>query len=227
MKGYGLMIKYDKTKKHAYFNGYTFTRDEKTGYYLSSKNIKNNKRQRLHVYVWEYYNGDVPKGYEIHHKDENKYNNEISNFELLQSLKHRRLHADEFMHDDKRIKKARINLLKNVMPKAKAWHRTEEGRKWHTKHAKENWIGKKPIEYVCSRCGKIFTSLKSYSESENRFCSNNCKSAWRRKQGLDNETRTCVICGNEFITNKYSKSKTCSAECRRVSRCQTMLKSKV
>ena len=59
------------SSKYQYFNGLKFTRDDKTGYYLNSTIEK-----RMHRYVWEFYNGPIPKGYDIHHKDEDKANNE-------------------------------------------------------------------------------------------------------------------------------------------------------
>ena len=58
--------------KHQYFNGKMFTRDEDTGYYLCSSKSADGSRKRMHVYVWEYYNGFVPSGYHVHHKDEDK-----------------------------------------------------------------------------------------------------------------------------------------------------------
>jgi sugar lactone lactonase YvrE len=65
-------------QKYQHFNGIKFTRDEKTGYYLNST-----IRKRLHRYVWEFYNGKIPEGYQIHHKDKDKSNNDISNLELM------------------------------------------------------------------------------------------------------------------------------------------------
>ncbi|GAA0115723.1 HNH endonuclease signature motif containing protein [Clostridium senegalense] len=208
------MVKYDEAKKHAYFDGYTFTRDEKTGYYLSTKPTKDNKRQRLHVYVWEFYNGPIQEGYEVHHKDEDKGNNDISNFELLLGLKHRKLHGYEFSQDEKRVENARKIIKEKAQPKAIEWHKSEEGRKWHKeqyKMVKEKFHVKE--KYACKYCGKEFETQKG----NNKFCSNKCKSAWRRNEGLDNETRLCSICGKTFITNKYSPAKTCSKECRRES----------
>lgn len=35
-----------------------------------------------HRVVWFYFNGEIPKGYEINHKDENKSNNSLGNLEL-------------------------------------------------------------------------------------------------------------------------------------------------
>ena len=52
----------------------------------------NGKRMLLHVYVWESVNGPKPKGYHIHHKDENKGNPDISNLELLLTSHHKKIH---------------------------------------------------------------------------------------------------------------------------------------
>lgn len=46
-----------------------------------------------HVLVWERYFGPVPKGYQIHHIDGNKQNNDIKNLQLVTSLEHKRIHA--------------------------------------------------------------------------------------------------------------------------------------
>lgn len=65
-------------------------------------------------------------------------------------------------------------------------------------------------EFVCEHCGKTFTAVANGS---NCFCSNKCKSAWRRKAGLDNVEKTCVVCGKTFVANKYDKGKCCSRAC--------------
>jgi hypothetical protein len=65
--------------KQIEYDGYIFTRDKKSGYYLSAKPIHNDKRIMLHRYVWIKYNGEIPKGYSVHHIDENKENNDIMN----------------------------------------------------------------------------------------------------------------------------------------------------
>jgi hypothetical protein len=214
------MVEYDENKKYAYFNNMKFTRDEITGYYLSSKATKNNKRQRLHVYVWEYYKGEVPLGYEVHHKDENKNNNEPDNFEILISIKHRKLHANEIKYDDKRLEKMKIILREKAQPKAKEWHASQDGRDWHKRHyyeMKDKLYIK--VKTICNVCSKEFLSP---GRETDKFCSNKCKSAFRRKSGVDNEERNCVICGKIFTIGKYLKGKTCSIECGRKSRIQTM-----
>lgn len=59
-----------------------------------------------HRYIWIKNYGEIPSGYEIHHKDENKSNNDISNLELIEGKLHRQLHlsgtklVDRISQDD-------------------------------------------------------------------------------------------------------------------------------
>ncbi len=48
----------------------------------------------MHRAIWEYYNGEIPKGYVVHHKDLNLANNDITNLEILTLAEHRKLHND-------------------------------------------------------------------------------------------------------------------------------------
>lgn len=45
-----------------------------------------------HVFVWEKHYGRIPDGMQIHHKDLDKTNNDISNLQLVTPLEHKRLH---------------------------------------------------------------------------------------------------------------------------------------
>ena len=82
-------------KKFQYFDRKRFTRDERTGYYLCSTQSPDGTRKRMHVYVWEYYNGPVQDNYHVHHIDGDKSNNNIENLELLRGREHLSLHAQE------------------------------------------------------------------------------------------------------------------------------------
>lgn len=202
------MIQYFDDGETACFNGLSFRRDKKTGYYLSSQPI-DGKRKRLHVYVWEYYKGAIPKGYQVHHIDFNKANNELDNLALLDAKVHAALHGNAW--SDERKNKRREVLQKCAMPKAKEWHGSDEGIEWHKRHYEE--IKDKlhiKTEFKCAKCGKMFIASNN---GHNRFCSNACKSAYRRESGVDNETRQCECCGKAFITSRFSKAKTCSRRC--------------
>lgn len=174
-------------------------------------NYFQHKGKRLHRAVWEHHNGEIPKGYHIHHKDKDRGNNSIENLELVKSNDHLSRH----MTPEKR-EWAKQNV-KKAIEAAPKWHRSEAGREWHSEHSKKAWESRKPTEYVCDFCGRKYESL-NISHIGNHFCSNNCKAAFRRNSGVDNETRVCVKCGEQFVTNKYSKARFCSLTCARHSR---------
>lgn len=192
--------------KYQIFDGIRFYRESKSGYYRNSK-IKD----RIHRYVWKFYNGEIPEGYQIHHKDHDKSNNDISNLELLPTHDHCSLHSIEKATNNREW--VLQNLRENATPKASEWHRSEEGRKWHEVHYNETKDSLyKKVSMTCSMCGKDFIG---HPRSGNNFCSNKCRSAYRRKIGVDNETRVCPVCGKEFLANKYSDTKCCSLSCAR------------
>ena len=186
-------------------DGYKFTKTGNKKYHYNST-----LRKYLHQYIWEKENGSIPKGYEIHHIDQNTDNNSIENLCLLSIKEHQEIHK-ELSWNEERRERARNNLNKKARPKAKEWHRSEKGKEWHKKHyerMKDKLFIEK--EFECEYCKKKY---KAINNNTNRFCSNKCKSAWRRKSGIDDVEKVCEICGSKFKTNKYSKTKTCSRSC--------------
>ena len=200
------------------FNGFRFNLDKTTGYYHGWVNGVN---YLMHRYVWEFYNGEIPKGYHIHHKDEDKSNNKIENLECIIG----------FSHLSNHIKSVGIEKLRERMSVAqeyaKAWHKTKEGHDWHVNHAKENMKIQLNIKSksICENCGKEF-EIYDFKKKQSKFCCNACKSAYRRKNHVDDEKRICEVCGKEFYVNKYSKSKTCSRSCANVIRANTIKNNK-
>lgn len=190
--------------RHEYFNGIKYRRNEKGYYFPSGWHRKNGlKLQALHQEVWKAANGPIPKGHHIHHIDHDKDNNDLSNLECLTAKEHIAKHG-------RGSTPAKVANLARIRPLASAWHRSEEGRAWHRDHARKAGFGKKTFgEGKCSQCDASMT-MKKANQS---FCSNACKSAWRRKAGLDNEERTCLYCGSVFEANKYSSKKHCSRKC--------------
>ena len=198
-------IQYIENGDLAIFDGLKFRRDKRTGYYLNAKT-----HERLHRYVWAYYNGAIPEGCHIHHKDEDKNNNDPTNLVCVPGSVHTQYHSQKYANANH--EKMLENLIVNAVPKSKAWHRSEEGRAWHRRNAARTLLLQKQTEMVCDYCGKTYFAK---DRSFNRFCSNACKSAQRRKDGIDNEERLCKCCGGVFTANKYSTKGYCSDECRK------------
>jgi hypothetical protein len=161
----------------------------------------------LHRDVYKYHNGEIPEGYHVHHIDGDAGNNDMSNLRLISSEEHHRYHCDNLTEEQRQ---ARRDHAARIRPLTKAWHASEEGRAWHVKNGKEMAANLKPRQYHCLQCGDEFY-LKPFGE--NKFCSNKCKSAWRRASGVDNVVRICAHCGKEYTCDKYSKQKLCSKEC--------------
>lgn len=190
-------------------DGIYFYKETNSGYYLGNVPIPGRKRKypmRLHVYVWQKYNGEVPKGYHVHHKDENKDNNDISNLELLKAYDHLSHHASE----ENRVEFSRRNMNEVARPAAIAWHKSEAAKDFHKSQyenvSKEIWLA--PVTKVCEICGKEYTTTHAKA-STSRFCSNNCKATFRRRSGADKIEYTCPQCGKTYLKYKYSKAVLC------------------
>lgn len=184
-------------------DGLSFIRSGRNYFYNS------HTRKYLHRHIWEKAHGEIPDGYEIHHKDHNPLNNNLENLELLEIDEHK-LHHGRNLTDEQRAF-LRENMNNKARPAAIEWHKSNEGREWHKEHY-ENMKHKlhKRITRMCEVCG---VSYDTQDTKENRFCSNKCKSKWRRDSGVDNETRVCEWCGTDFSVNKYKKTTHCSRSC--------------
>lgn len=198
------MIEYVENGDLALIDGLKFRRDKRTGYYLNRKN-----QVRLHRYIWEKYNGPIAPGFHIHHIDCNKRNNNIENLAIIEKGEHERLHGSMLTEEQKQ--KMRDNLMENAVPEASKWHGSKDGREWHRQHYEKmkDALYAKTIK-ICEYCGKEYETI---NHGNNRFCSNNCKAAWRRESGVDDEIRNCAFCGKEFTANKYTAKKFCTREC--------------
>ncbi|MFK0182069.1 HNH endonuclease signature motif containing protein [Streptomyces xanthochromogenes] len=163
--------------------------------------------QRLHQEVWKAANGPIPEGCHVHHRDEDPLNNSLGNLECLtgdEHLGHHMAHRDHHTPQ-------RLALLEAIRPLAAAWHRSDAGRAWHRQHGVDTWAKRRPIRRACDQCQSEFDSITR--RDNDRFCSNNCKSKWRKASGVDDEDRTCGSCGATFRINKYARARTCSRIC--------------
>ena len=123
-------------------------------------------RKRLHRVVWETFNGPIKKGYEVHHKDHNTKNNNISNLELIETSEHRSFHTNLV---DKNELRERMNYARIF---ASEWHKSEEGRKWHSEQAKQSYEKREYKTLICEVCKKEYETRHT---GVSKYCHNNCK----------------------------------------------------
>lgn len=176
-------------------DGYNFY-PTKQGYYAGSVGKK--KIKRLHIYIWEKYYGAVPKGYHVHHIDEDKTNNDISNLALVNAHDHVSMHSSSA----ERVETAIRNMNEKARPKAIEWHKGDQGREWHKEHWKVSIApsAEQKIKKICIMCGKEYETPKM-CEKQSKFCSNRCKAAYRcRVKG----GRTCAY--NPYGARKKAES---------------------
>jgi hypothetical protein len=84
----GLPTRKKKELPFVVFNGSKYTL-RNHGYMAKTDGY----RTLLHRDIWEFHNGKIPEGWDIHHRDEDKTHNEISNFECLPKSEHTKLYS--------------------------------------------------------------------------------------------------------------------------------------
>lgn len=129
----------------------------------------------IHLYVWNYYTGiEVPPGYDIHHKDVNAANNDISNLQMLSKADHRKIHNElrklkrqEFICKNCGKKFLAINTGKVKFCSKKCYHRYDlEHRPKVTK--------------ICVYCGKEFI-VDTHNAKHQKCCSHSCGAKLARR----------------------------------------------
>ncbi len=85
VRGFGLRTKV--FLQPVIFNGRKYTL-KPDGYFRATEG----NRSQLHRDMWEFHVGPIPDGWDVHHKDENKQNNTLENFECLPKADHTRIH---------------------------------------------------------------------------------------------------------------------------------------
>lgn len=161
---------------------------------------------RLHEEIWKAEHGPIPDGHHIHHVDFDPLNNDPANLACLTEDDHRKAHSE------RTAERGRANPPSaEARARAAEWHRSDEGREWHREHGRRSWDDRQPKAAVCECCGADYETLKL--DESTRFCSNACKSKWRRQEGLDDIDHVCECCGATFIANRYARRRYCSRSC--------------
>jgi hypothetical protein len=144
---------------------------DRQGYAVAyiGKKKRNGKRRAVyqHRLVWEQARGPIPKGYEIHHIDENRSNNDLSNLECLSHREHRNRHAPKHRGRSTPSKKryaATCSICGLPMVLKALRKKPPKCQRCHRRLADQN---RKNLR-VCAFCGATFQSRRG------NFCSQRC-----------------------------------------------------
>ena len=133
---------------------------------------KGRKKVALHRQIWEDSNKrKIPKGYVVHHIDENTFNNSPENLAIKERRQHQSEHVKEWLKNPEYLKKIKSGLLK-AQEEAKKWHASKEGHEWHKKHWLKSIAIAKKHKHKCYVCGSEFESTRVKCV---KYCSQKCR----------------------------------------------------
>ncbi len=167
-------------------------------------NLNNGKTDFAHRVVWESFRTKIQDTwtYNLHHKDEDKLNNDLDNLELLTRAEHCRKHFKQHIMSSTGKVKLRQSLLKHLLqkeyrdkalrhladirPLTKIWHKSPEGHAWHLQHG----MGKRQatIPKVCPVCAKTFRAKTERAV----YCHLNCKAKALRQRRREQHNHTVL-----------------------------------
>jgi hypothetical protein len=142
--------------------------------------------RRLHRDVWKAAFGVIPAGCHIHHKDGNVLNNRLHNLECIEAGQH----LSETWHASAKASLApERHFTDKARAKASEWHKSDEGRLWHKRHAErtQGWTKWAREDKPCEFCGAIFSALVRKSGNAGKYCRTACKVAAYRARGAEAE----------------------------------------
>ena len=134
-----------------------------------------------HRVIYERHFGPIPKGWVVHHKDEDKGNNDPSNLEAMSKPDHQRLHATGRPASAKQVAVAIETLERLRTPKdARCIHcgdhfiskSANKVGKFCSRSCLERWRGNKfiPEPRKCFVCGDDYIAKKRFQ----RYCCKQC-----------------------------------------------------
>ena len=160
----------DVMNKFVVFQGHKY---RLTGRYYRAENWGKGPTT-LHRARWTYYRGEIPAGFDVHHKDGDGTNNRIGNLELIERGEHARQHTLQ------RIARGELKPPSDwARAKAAEWHGSKAGLEWHSKHGKLTWEKRVRHRLLCQECGAVYHSPYP---NKSKFCHLNCKMAALRKR---------------------------------------------
>lgn len=148
---------------HRKFNSVIYRKSKRNNRYITNLN--------LNRAVWSFFNGEIPDGCEIHHIDENKQNDDISNLQCLTKSEHGKIHAKKYGS----VKSTKMTkfICANC---GKEFENVNTGNnKFCSEKCKNVYQHNVMYQQIlkCMNCGKEFTCLK-HDANIRKFCSREC-----------------------------------------------------
>ncbi len=198
------------------FDGRIFQKDPESSSPYRRNYACDDTGQSLHCAMWEFYNGPVPTGFHVHHKDGKKWHNEIGNFELLSASDHSKEHW------------ARKCFIQRTCLQCQKKFKTRStkgtGVKFCSNACKANHRRLARKDFVTIQCKGEGCSATIF-RSRFKIGMGLCTACARRggvapKPQIDRSPRPCVECGEMFTPHKLSSRKTkfCSRRCKSADR---------
>jgi endogenous inhibitor of DNA gyrase (YacG/DUF329 family) len=178
--------------------------------------------------------GEIPPGFEVHHIDENKFNNNPENLQILSKVEHRRVHSKRQWRGerwtcgkpnfDKATKDAlharAKNHMNNIRPAASEWHKSPEAKEFHRRIARlsveKNYGSNAPrVAVRCTVCGIEFDTWLLHAKKR-KFCSSRCNMAAQKSRPWNYLDRICEKCAKPFQIFKPERNRRgrfCSKSC--------------
>ena len=149
----GEVRRMSESEKYVWFDGIRYTR-QKNGRYIGSYG------KILHREIWKRFNGEIPKGYVVHHIDGDPSNNKIENLQIMTQSEHIMLHQ--------KIKKDICKFCGKPFER----HNLSGNCKFCSKKCHSDWDHKNNREIrICVECGKKF---ETYKYGKTKCCSKEC-----------------------------------------------------
>lgn len=187
------------------FNGNSYSLNSQKRYYIRRAKMENGVSiiSSLHIDIYEHFSGKkVEKGYEVHHKDGNHFNNNYENLECLTISEHRKIHAKD--------RKPPTDF--HGQDKAREWHGSKKGIEWHREHGRMVMENRELVSVSCKECG---AGYKTKRPEVAEFCTTRCRQRFYRSNGIGMVDKICNCCNSSFKTQKRSKKEavSCSRRC--------------
>ena len=134
-------------------------------WYSHTRGYHKSKGRSIHRYIWEKYNGSIPKGHVIHHIDHDKNNNILSNLRLMSRQDHNIYHLS--IANKAKIGKHRSYETRQKLSKAFKGRVSHFKGSTHTQKAKEKNRKAHNKRLLCISTGVEYESTKEAARLTN------------------------------------------------------------